>query len=80
MDALRAPRQGSRWTLRLRVARFDELMAGMTTTAIGQRLGVRHNTVSRVRNGKDRPGPAFIGGARKAGIPFDEIFEVVEAA
>ncbi|MBB4967811.1 transcriptional regulator [Saccharothrix violaceirubra] len=70
-------------TVRLRVHVFDRMAraAGFRSDfQVAAAMGVNRSTVKRVKDGKLRPGPAFIGGALTALAPkkFEELFQVVD--
>lgn len=79
----RAGGDGVRYTVRLRVDRFDlaTRVAGLESDyEIADALGVHRSTVGRVLADELRPGPVFIAGALSAfkTMSFTDLFEVVE--
>lgn len=73
-------------TLRLKTAEFDRLAAAIIRASsqreLAERLGVGENHLSQIRMGARTPGALFIARVKDAmpHVPFEQIFEVVEAA
>lgn len=69
-------------TLRLRTEVFDNLRraAGLSTTAVADRIGCDRSTIYRARHGSE-PSSAFIAGVTLTfGTAFEDLFEAVEVA
>lgn len=72
------PTNTGRPRLRLKLEKFDELTGGKdaSLTRRAELVGSDPASVSRYRNGKQRPGERFIARClQRLAVPFDELFE-----
>lgn len=68
-------------TLTVNLEALDNLRDGQLWGTFARQIGVDESTLSRVRNGKSKPGAEFIAGVLTSfPVRFEDIVSIVEEA